>query len=134
MISNPNCRHSYFHAEVTVSLLSKLESGAVDDFAVDIQVRCADCGLRFRFPGIQHGVHYEPRTSLDGTELRVSIEPAIGAKEPTDSYVRKHDPCLSGLASNVPCSPDATLKRCAICGFVVDTKHAADKPTVRMRP
>jgi hypothetical protein len=43
-------------------------------------------------------------------------------------------PCLSALASGAACQPDETLKRCAICGFVVDTKFAADKPTVRMRP
>ena len=43
-------------------------------------------------------------------------------------------PCLSALASGDACQPDETLKRCAICGFVVDTKYAAEKPTVRMRP
>jgi hypothetical protein len=42
-------------------------------------------------------------------------------------------PCLSALASGEACQPD-TLKRCAICGFVVDGKYAAEKPTVRMRP
>ena len=46
--------------------------------------------------------------------------------------------CLSALASGDACQPDGqpdeTLKRCAICGFVVDTRHAAEKPTVRMRP
>lgn len=35
--------------------------------------------------------------------------------------------CLSGLASNEPCKPEAdNLKRCTICGFVVDTKYAAE--------
>ena len=43
-------------------------------------------------------------------------------------------PCLPGLASGEACQPDESLKRCAICGFVVDTRHAAEKPTVRMRP
>ena len=41
--------------------------------------------------------------------------------------------CLSALASGEACQPDE-LKRCAICGFVVATKFAAEKPTVRMRP
>jgi hypothetical protein len=91
MIRNPNCRHSYFHADVSVVRLSDKDTGNIDDFVADIRLRCADCGLRFRFPGIQHGVHYEPRTSLDGTELRVSVEPAIGTKEPIDAYVRRHD-------------------------------------------
>jgi hypothetical protein len=43
-------------------------------------------------------------------------------------------PCLSALASGEACQPDESLKRCAICGFVVDTKFAAAPPTVRMRP
>ena len=32
--------------------------------------------------------------------------------------------CLNALASNEPCKPDA-LKRCTICGFVVDTTYKA---------
>ena len=43
-------------------------------------------------------------------------------------------PCLSALASGEACQPDELLMRCAICGFIVDTKFAAEKPTVRMRP
>jgi hypothetical protein len=42
--------------------------------------------------------------------------------------------CLSGLASNKACRPDDTLKRCAICGFVVDTQYAVEKPTTKFRP
>jgi hypothetical protein len=55
-----------------------------------------------------------------------------------DSYVSEREdhqtPCLSALASGAACQPDETLKRCAICGFVVDTKFTTEKPTVRMRP
>jgi hypothetical protein len=47
---------------------------------------------------------------------------------------REGTPCLSALASGEACQPDESLKRCAICGFVVDTKFAAIAPTVRMRP
>jgi hypothetical protein len=47
---------------------------------------------------------------------------------------REETPCLSALASGEACQPDESLKRCAICGFVVDTTFAADRPTVRMRP
>jgi hypothetical protein len=42
-------------------------------------------------------------------------------------------PCLSALASGDACQPDESIKRCAICGFVVDLQFAAEKPTVRMR-
>jgi hypothetical protein len=47
---------------------------------------------------------------------------------------REETPCLSALASGDACQPDESLKRCAICGFVVDVKFAAVAPTVRMRP
>lgn len=30
--------------------------------------------------------------------------------------------CLAGLASNKVCWTDVTLKRCTICGFVVDSR------------
>jgi hypothetical protein len=38
-------------------------------------------------------------------------------------------PCLPALASGEACQPDESLKRCAICGFVVDVKFVAEKPT-----
>ena len=41
--------------------------------------------------------------------------------------------CLAGLASNKACRPDDTLKRCTICGFVVDTQYAAEKPATHLR-
>ena len=38
--------------------------------------------------------------------------------------------CLSGIATGDPCKADeANLKRCSICGFVVDTRYEAEKPT-----
>ena len=40
-------------------------------------------------------------------------------------------PCLSALASGAACQPDEKLKRCTICGFIVDTKFAAEKPQRR---
>jgi len=39
-------------------------------------------------------------------------------------------PCLSALASGEACQPDE-LKRCTICGFIIDTKFAAEKPQRR---
>ena len=53
---------------------------------------------------------------------------------PPDTDREGHQtPCLSALASGEACQPNS-FKRCAICGFVVDTKFAASTPTVRMRP
>ena len=34
--------------------------------------------------------------------------------------------CLNAIASNEPCKPDDTLRRCTICGFMVDIKYKAD--------
>lgn len=42
--------------------------------------------------------------------------------------------CLAGIAANKACRPDDTLKRCTICGFVVDAKYAVEKPTTHLRP
>lgn len=42
--------------------------------------------------------------------------------------------CLAGLASNTACRPDDTLKRCTICGFVVDTQYAAEQPAKERGP
>ena len=33
--------------------------------------------------------------------------------------------CMGALATNKPCRPDETLRRCTICGFIVDTKFKA---------
>ena len=42
---------------------------------------------------------------------------------------REGNPCLTSLASNEPCKPDAeNLRRCTICGFVVDLTYIAEKP------
>jgi len=42
--------------------------------------------------------------------------------------------CLAGLAANKACRPDDTLKRCTICGFIVDTQYAAEKPLTHHTP
>jgi hypothetical protein len=34
--------------------------------------------------------------------------------------------CMGALATNEPCRPDETLRRCTICGFIVDTKFKAE--------
>ncbi len=41
--------------------------------------------------------------------------------------------CLAGLAANKACRSDDTLKNCTICGFVVDTKYAVEKPPTPRR-
>ena len=36
--------------------------------------------------------------------------------------------CLNAIASNEPCKPDDTLRRCTLCGFIVDTKYKVEFP------
>ena len=46
------------------------------DYAADIKVKCARCGLPFRFVGVPGGLHPgHPTTSLAGDELRAPLEP-----------------------------------------------------------
>lgn len=71
------CEHMNFAANVSVGRLTKDDSGPVTGYTADVTVKCAECGLPFRFVGLAAGNHFaEPRVSIDGTELRAPIEPA----------------------------------------------------------
>ena len=70
---------------------------------------------------------YDPRIKLGsvfGTCTMGEFVQLLQASHP----MTQHIPCLSAIATNEPCQPDDTLKRCTICGFIVDTKFAAEKP------
>jgi hypothetical protein len=67
----PLCDHPNFEANVTVVRLED-----VGRFTADVHVRCAECGVRFRWLGLKGGSHpSEPRVSVDEFELRAPIEP-----------------------------------------------------------
>ncbi len=75
------CQHMNFAANVNVGRLTDGDDGPVTGYTAGVQVKCADCGLPFRFIGLPAGNHYaEPRVSVDATELRAPIEPAIHEK------------------------------------------------------
>ena len=82
------CSHLNFAANASVGRLSDKEGGTITGYVVDVTVKCADCGLPFRWIGIAAGNHYaEPRVSIDGTELRAPLEPATHEKFlPSASY------------------------------------------------
>lgn len=82
------CEHLNFKANVRVGRLTKEDGGPVTGYCADVQVTCAECGLPFRFIGLEAGNHFaEPRVSVDGTELRAPIEPATHEKfAPRASY------------------------------------------------
>ena len=75
------CAHHNFQAKVSVGRLSHADGGPITGYTADIIIHCADCGLPFRFIGLSAGTHHsEPRVSIDGTELRAPLEPAIHEK------------------------------------------------------
>lgn len=44
------------------------------------------------------------------------------------------EPCMMSIVEQVPCVPQASnLKRCLVCGFIIDTTYEAERPTVRNR-
>jgi hypothetical protein len=66
-----------FKAKVDVKRLTDGDNGPVTGYATDIVINCTDCGLPFRFMGLEFGVsRHVPRLSVDGLELRAPIEPA----------------------------------------------------------
>lgn len=76
-----DCPHLNFRAEVNVGRLSDGDAGPITGYVADIQVKCSDCDLKFRFIGIPAGAHFaEPRVSIDGLELRAPLEPATHVK------------------------------------------------------
>lgn len=76
-----DCQHEAFSCSAKVGRLSHDEGGPVTGYVADITVNCAQCGLPFRFIGMAAGNHHsEPRVSVDGTELRAPIEPAVHDK------------------------------------------------------
>jgi len=67
----PLCEHPDFQAVVIVNRIE--DTGR---FVADVHVRCAKCGVRFKWLGLAAGLHpAEPRVSVDGFELRAPIEP-----------------------------------------------------------
>lgn len=82
------CKHENFKASVRVARLSKVDDGPITGYSADVTVNCADCGLPFRFVGLNAGNSFvEPRVSVDGTELRAPLEPATHEKfAPRASY------------------------------------------------
>lgn len=82
------CEHFNFKCSAAIGRLSKVEGGPITGYCADVRVNCAECGLPFRFIGIAAGNNpFEPRVSIDGTELRAPLEPALHEKfAPMASY------------------------------------------------
>lgn len=85
-VTSLRCPHACFAASVEMTRLAKVAGGPPTGYAADVRVRCADCGLPFRFVGLGSGVSSrEPRVSPDGTELRAPMVP-LGQPHPADGW------------------------------------------------
>ena len=68
-----SCHHENFTADCDVRrVLDDREGGDLTAFALDVRVRCADCGEPFGFRGVPCGVSVvgQPMRSADALELR----------------------------------------------------------------
>ena len=67
----------------------------------------------------------------DAMEFNVTISQGLlrAIRQALAESTDQSTACLSVLASNEPCKPDAdNLRRCTICGFIVDVQYEAAKP------
>lgn len=76
-VETVECEHINFLANVEVNRLLKSEdSEKVRCYQADVTIKCADCGLPFRFIGLPAGLDLNgAATSLDATEARLAIAP-----------------------------------------------------------
>lgn len=65
------CAHKNFSVNADINRFE--DTGG---FAADITIHCVECGLPFRFIGLEAGLRPDmPMVSVDGLELRAPIEP-----------------------------------------------------------
>lgn len=71
------CEHLNFAAEVDVHRLTKQDDPAtVTGFMTDVRIRCAECGRRFQFLGLDAGVDLGgAKVSIDGLEAHLALCP-----------------------------------------------------------
>ena len=83
------CEHMNFRCEASIGRLSQVEGGPITGYCADVRISCTECGVPFRWIGLAAGNHpSQPRVSIDGTELRAPLEPALHEKfAPAASYV-----------------------------------------------
>lgn len=70
------CEHHNFAAEVDVNRLPEKEGGPILRYSADVRIKCADCGLPFRFIGLPAGLDLNgAATSVNAEEARLAIAP-----------------------------------------------------------
>ena len=70
------CEHVNFEANVAVALMPSVEGGPINRWMADVTVKCAECGLPFRFIGLPAGMDLNsPCVSVNAEEARMPIAP-----------------------------------------------------------
>ncbi len=72
MLKRESCLHRTAHeCQANVIFLKDSQT-----FTTEITIKCANCGLPFRFVGVDPGSSPDgPRVNISGVELRCPIEP-----------------------------------------------------------
>lgn len=66
-----SCKHTAFIANVNVNRVED-----IGRYTADVTVKCAECGVPFKFLGLSCGMDYNGAcVSVDGTEARLGIAP-----------------------------------------------------------
>src|SRR5262249_3850714 len=70
------CEHEDFEAQVDVARMPAQEGGPIRRYMADVRVKCAQCGLPFRFIGLPAGLDLNGAcVSVDATEAHLAIAP-----------------------------------------------------------
>jgi hypothetical protein len=80
------CTHPDFDAKLILNRIQPDDdaAGMPRAFTAEVTVQCSACATPFMFPGMAAGLSYdEPRTSIDGTELRAPMRPINMADIPS---------------------------------------------------
>ncbi|GAA3173144.1 hypothetical protein [Nonomuraea salmonea] len=76
LTSEPGCEHLDFAAQVGINRLTKEEGGPVTAYSADIEVRCAACGVRFEWMGLECGMLPDrPMVDVSGTMMAAPLRP-----------------------------------------------------------
>jgi hypothetical protein len=120
------CEHLNFSCECDVNRLPTKEGGPIERFCMDVRVKCADCGLPFRFIGLPAGLDLNgAATSVDACEGRFAIAPkgqVVSVLEGGVSgfSIRNETPRKSAIPDDFPVLQG---RRCPKCqGLMIHTR------------
>ena len=96
-----SCEHKNFEADVVVHRTLNGDNSLLS-FMADVKIRCRDCGMSFKFSGLERGLNlYGAMMSVDGLEARLAIVPSNHCFISGSSCV---------ASPNCPCGPRLEYK------------------------